>query len=121
MASTPARAPGPFSLPFSLRHLDPDGPLAVEATIVAWAAGPVAGGGSCQVRCALGDGTLEDVDKGRFPLQGLELVLESAPSGLLAPGLVANPGILSEFQQEWLLDAVCSVLNDLAARLPFRS
>lgn len=107
-------ASGPGSLPFTARHTDPSGPLALEAAIVGWTPhGDTEG--PRHFRCSLGHGQLFDIDRGPFPLLGLELVLQVSPAGGLEPGFVANPGGLSEFQQEWLLDAVCRVLNGEAA------
>jgi len=108
--------PGPGSLPFRLRHRDPTGPLAIDTTIVAWRARGASGLGAEVFWCALGAGILHDADKGPFSVEGLELTLHIPPGGVLEPGAIANPGVLSEFQQEWLLDAVCIALNDLAVR-----
>lgn len=110
--TSPAQARGPASLPFRLHHLDPTSPLDIDVTIVGWQARGVSGLGADVFWCALGDGLLHDADKGLFPLAGLELTLEALPGGALEPGAITNPGVLSEFQQAWLLDAVCSVLNE---------
>jgi hypothetical protein len=98
--------PDPSVLPISVTHRDPSGPFAVEATVVAWQ----------EDRLTLGAGTLYDADKGAFPLAGLELSVRVA-HGRIEPVGVRNPGALSEFQQDGLLDAVCSALNALAPPL----
>jgi len=115
-AVNPSRtpAPGPATLPLAVRHADPSGPLALETSIVAWHRQETAAGGAAGFLCVLGEGLLFDDDKGRFPVAGLELALRRSSSGAFEPGALTNPGVLSEFQQEWLLDAVCSVLNGQA-------
>ncbi|MEZ5293663.1 MAG: hypothetical protein R2745_21445 [Vicinamibacterales bacterium] len=61
-------------------------------------------------RLTLGTGTLHDADKGHFPLAGLELTVRRI-GDTFEPLAVVNPGVLSEFQQDGLLDAICSFLN----------
>ena len=60
----------------------------------------------------VGAGSLHDADKGTFPLNDLELTMRVA-DGRIEPIAVLNPGVLSEFQQDGLLDAVTSALNDI--------
>lgn len=81
---------------FTLRHRDPSGPFAIEATVGA-------------ITLTLAAGTLHDADKGAFPLEGLELAMHPV-NGRLEPIAVRNPGVLTEFQQEGLIDAVSSAL-----------
>jgi hypothetical protein len=102
--------PGVLSLPFAVRHRDPSGPFAIETTVVAWREDPREPGHICPVSLTLGSGTLHDADKGAFPLDGLELIVRVA-NGRIEPIGVLNPGALSEFQQDALLDAVSSALN----------
>ncbi len=83
--------------PFTLIHRDPSGPFALEVTVSA-------------VTLTLGAGTLHDADKGTFPLAGLELAMHPV-NGRVEPVAVRNPGVLTEFQQEGLIDAVSSALR----------
>jgi hypothetical protein len=101
-------SPG-FTLPIAISYRDASGPFAIDATITAWRRTPASGEGSAVV-LTLGPGTLHDADKGAFPLDGLELSVRMASDGF-EPLEVLNPGVLSEFQQEGLLDAVSSYLN----------
>ena len=66
----------------------------------------------------LGPGTLHDADKGAFGLDGLELAMRVA-SGEVLPVRVIEPGVLSEVQQEALLDGVSSALNAGDRPFPF--
>jgi hypothetical protein len=102
--------PGVLSFPFSVSHRDPSGLFAIETTVVAWREdrGDAADVGA--ITLTLGAGTLHDADKGAFGLDGLELAMRVA-NGRIEPTRVLAPGVLSELQQEALLDAVSSALN----------
>ena len=100
-------------LPFTVSHRDPSDLFAIETTVVAWREDPRAPGQISPVSLTLGRGMLQDADKGPFPLDGLELIVRVA-NGRIEPVGVLNPGVLSEFQQEALLDAVGSALNAAA-------
>lgn len=102
--------PGAVPLPFAISHRDASGIFTVETTVVAWRDDPRG------ITVTLGAGTLHDADKGAFPLDGLELAMRVA-NGRIEPGRVLEPGVLSELQQEALLDAVSSALD--AAGHPF--
>lgn len=105
------------TLPFTVSHRDPSGPFAIEATVVARREEPRQPGQVCPVWLTLGPGTLQDADKGAFPLDGLELLVRVAHDRIEPIG-VLNPGVLSEFQQGALLDAVTSALNAAVRQLP---
>jgi hypothetical protein len=100
----------PLNLPFTVIHHDPSGLFAVEATVISWRKEPRESLEPARITVTLGTGTLHDADKGPFPLDGLELTVRATPDGV-EPIAVRNPGVLSEFQQEALLDAVASGLN----------
>ena len=104
--------PRPFALPFIVSYRDPSSPFRVEATLTEL---QMTDGQPEQAPVAtltIGSGTLHDADKGAFPLDGLALTLR-VTNGRMEPEAVLNPGVLSEFQQEGLLDAVSSYLNDI--------
>jgi hypothetical protein len=84
--------------PFALSHRDPAGLFALEATVNT-------------VTLTLGGGTLHDADKGPFPLAGIELAMHPV-NGRIEPVAVRNPGVLTEFQQEGLIDAVSRALKE---------
>jgi hypothetical protein len=65
-------------------------------------------------------GTLHDADKGAFPLVGIELAMQPV-NGRVEPVAVRNPGVLTEFQQEGLIDAVSSALRLVGAPEPSSS
>jgi hypothetical protein len=94
-------APDRTNRPFTLSHRDPAGLFALEATVGA-------------VTLTFAGGTLHDADKGAFPLAGLQVAMHPV-NGRLEPGAVRNPGELTEFQQEGLLDAVRSALGLVVA------
>ena len=103
-----------LSLPISVSHRDHSGLFAIEATVIAWR--ETSDVPSNVVTLTLGAGTLHDADKGAFPLDGLEVTLrltDSRPE----PLSVSEPGVLSEVQQEVLLDAISCAL-DATARPP---
>lgn len=102
-----------FTLPLAVAYRDLSGPFAVDATVTAWRRSPASGEGPA-ITLTLGTGTLHDADKGSFPLDGFELSMRVA-GGRFEPLAVLNPGVLSEFQQEGLLDAVSSYLNSVAS------
>ena len=104
--------PRPFALPLTVSYRDPSSPFAVEATVTAWQTDEGEPGQAAVIKLTIGSGTLHDADKGRFPLDGLALTMR-VTSGRMEPEAVLNPGVLSEFQQEGLLDAVSSYLNDI--------
>jgi hypothetical protein len=110
------RLPLAVTLPLAVRYRDPAGPFAIDATVVAWRVEERERGAG-MVRLTLGSGTLDDADKGRFPLVGLELTMRLTDSGV-EPAAVLNPGVLSEFQQDGLLDAVSTCLNARAPDTP---
>jgi hypothetical protein len=97
-------APDRRTPPFTLSHRDPAGLFALEATV-------------STVTLTFGAGTLHDADKGLFPLTGLELAMRPV-NGRIEPVAVCNPGALTEFQQEGLLDAVSSALRLVASPEP---
>ena len=107
--------PDGLTVPFSVSHRDPSGLFAIETTVVGWREDRDESGRSIRVTVTLGVGTLHDADKGPFPLDGLELTVRLSPDGI-APLDVLDPGALSEFQQEALLDALASGLNALNRR-----
>ena len=102
----------PCSLPIAMVYRDPSSPVAIEATVTAWQTDEGEPGQAAVITLTIGSGTLHDADKGRFPLDGLALTLR-VTNGRMEPEAVLNPGVLSEFQQEGLLDAVSSYLNDI--------
>ena len=104
-------------LPFPVSHRDPSGLFAIETTVVAWREERRESGQVGPVWLTLGVGLLHDADKGAFPLDGLELIVRVA-NGRIEPIGMLNPGVLSEFQQDALLDAVTSALNAAVRRLP---
>lgn len=107
----PPASPG-FDLPLAVSYRDDSGPFAIDATVTAWRTAPGSGEGPA-ITLTLGSGTLHDADKGAFPLDGLEMSMRLASDGF-EPLAVLNPGVLSEFQQEGLLDAVSSYLNSVS-------
>jgi hypothetical protein len=109
-------SPDVFTLPFSVRHQDPGGIFAIEAKVVAWQEAGHEAASAETVTLTLGEGTLHDADKGVFPLNGLALTLR-VDDRRFEPLEVLNPGVLSEFQQEALLDAVTNGLHALSSRV----
>lgn len=105
-------SPG-FAVPLAVSYRDESGPFAIDLTITA-CGGDVARAEGSSIRLTIGSGTLHDADKGAFPLDGIELSMRFAGAHL-EPLAVLNPGVLSEFQQEGLLDAVSSFLNGVPA------
>ncbi len=108
--------PRPFALPLIVSYRDPSSPFRVEATLTEL---QMTDGQPEQAPVAtltIGSGTLHDADKGAFPLDGLALTLR-VTNGRMEPEVVLNPGVLSEFQQEGLLDAVSRYLNDITRGL----
>lgn len=125
-AGTALRSPGldlpppaslGFTLPLAVAYRDLSGPFAIDATVTSWRMAAASDEGPA-IRLTLGTGTLHDADKGAFPLDGIELSMRVARDGL-EPLAVLNPGVLSEFQQEGLLDAISSYLNSVS--LPARA
>jgi hypothetical protein len=108
----PPTSPG-FALPLAVIYRDDSGPFAVDLTVIGWRSDP-ASAEEPSITLTIGSGTLDDADKGAFPLDGLELSMRVADERL-EPLAVLNPGVLSEFQQEGLLDAVSSYLNGISA------
>ena len=104
--------PDPFALPLAVVYRDPSSPFAIEATVTAWQTDDGGPGQAALVTLTIGSGTLHDADKGRFPIDGLAVTMR-VTHGRMEPDAVLNPGVLSEFQQEGLLDAVSSFLNDV--------
>jgi hypothetical protein len=102
--------PEVLTVPFTVTHRDPSSLFAIEATVVAWREDRREAGEARAITLTLGAGTLHDADKGAFPVAGLELTIRVA-SGRIEPIGVLNPGVLSEFQQDGLLDAVSSALS----------
>jgi hypothetical protein len=113
--SNPPPSPG-FALPLAVTYCDNSGPFAIDATLTSWRRYYAADEGAA-IRLTIGTGTLHDADKGSFPLDGLELLMRVANHGF-EPLAVLNPGVLSEFQQEGLLDAVSSFLNTISPPAP---
>jgi hypothetical protein len=111
----PPTSPG-FTLPLAVTYRDDSGPFAVDLTVIDWRSEPAAGEEPA-IRLTIGSGTLHDADKGPFPLDGLELSMRVADERF-EPLTVLNPGVLSEFQQEGLLDAVSSYLNGISPLPP---
>jgi hypothetical protein len=107
----PPATPG-FTLPLAVTYCDQSGPFSIDATVTSWRRYYAADEGAA-IRLTIGSGTLHDADKGSFPLDGLELFMRVASHGF-EPLAVLNPGVLSEFQQEGLLDAVSSYLNSVS-------
>ncbi|MEZ5284793.1 MAG: hypothetical protein R2712_08300 [Vicinamibacterales bacterium] len=95
-----------------VRYRDQSGPFSVELTVTAWRLEAAADEGPA-VTFTIGSGTLHDADKGRFALDGVEASLRVS-GGRLEPLAVRNPGVLSELQQEGLLDAISSYLNSVS-------
>lgn len=118
-AAASLRGVRPHALPLAVSHRDPAGLFAVEATITAWREDrPETRRGSPAIATlTLGAGALHDADKGTFCLEGIQLTVRVA-NQRLEPVRVCNPGVLSELQQDGLLDAVTSALNALNAPLP---
>lgn len=108
--------PDVFALPFLVSHKDSSGIFAIEAKVVAWQEARHEPASSDVVTLTIGEGTLHDADKGVFPLDGLELTFR-VEHRRFEPIEVLNPGVLTEFQQEALLDGVASGLNELQRRL----
>jgi hypothetical protein len=104
-----------FPLPLTLSFHDPASPFAVEATVIAAKVDERGPGQGMSMTLTVGAGSLHDADKGTFPLKDLELTL-SVTNGRIEPVAVLNPGVLSEFQQDGLLDALTSALNELNRR-----
>lgn len=98
----------PVALPLPLACQDPSGPFALQATVTAWTSDP---GPDAPITLTLGHGTLHDADKGRFALHGLVLQLRLVDGTRYEPVAVLRPGVLTEFQQAGLLDAVAGALN----------
>lgn len=101
-------SPG-FTLPLAVIYCDDSGPFAIDLTVVAWRK-EAASGQERSIVLTIGAGTLHDADKGSFPLDALEVSMRVA-SNRFEPLAILNPGPLTEFQQEGLLDAVCTYLN----------
>jgi hypothetical protein len=99
-------APAAPTLPLPVRHRDCSGLFAVETTVVAWREHRPE---ERLVTLTLGTGTLHDADKGAFGLEGLELTFRVVDDRVEPAGIPA-PGVLSEVQQEVLLDAVSTAL-----------
>ena len=108
MDSPQPTSPG-FTLPLAVSYRDDSGPFAIDLTVAAWRREPAFGQG-VSIRLTIGAGMLDDADKGSFPLDGLELSIRLV-SNRFEPLAVLNPGELTEFQQEGLLDAICTYLN----------
>ena len=104
-----------FTLPLTVTYRDDSGPFAIQATVTVWERDTTTDQEPA-IRLTIGSGTLHDADKGSFPLDGLELSMRVAEEGL-EPLAVLNPGVLSEFQQEGLLDAISSYLNGISPAL----
>jgi hypothetical protein len=104
-----------LSFPFTVRHRDPSGLFLVETTVVAWREDGHEPGRV--VTLTLGTGTLHDADKGPFPLDGLELTFRVV-GDRVEPARIRAPGVLSEVQQEVLLDAVSTSLAFPSSQLP---
>ena len=102
--------PDGLRLPLTVSDRDPSGLIVIETTVVTWREDRREPGQIYPVGLTLGGGSLHDVDKGAFPLDGLELIVRVA-NGQVEPIGVLNPGVLSEFQQDALLDAVACALN----------
>jgi hypothetical protein len=102
--------PDALAVPFRVAHHEPSGLFAVDATVTGWAEGRRGPGQRRTITLTFGTGTFQDADRGVFPLDGLALTLRVAGSRL-EPVVVRNPGVLSEFQQEGLLDALISGLE----------
>jgi hypothetical protein len=107
----PPTSPG-FTLPLAVTYRDDSCPFAVDLTVIDWRSHPTSTEGR-SITLTIGSGTLHDADKGPFPLDGLELSMRVASDGF-EPLVVLNPGVLSELQQEGLLDAVSSYLNGIS-------
>lgn len=101
-----------FPLPLTLSYRDPSSPFVIEATVIAGHVDDRGPGQWSSMTLTIGAGSLHDADKGTFPLNDLELAMRVA-DGRIEPIAVRNPGVLSEFQQDGLLDAVTSALNDI--------
>jgi hypothetical protein len=106
-----------LTLPFTVSHRDPSGLFTIETTVVTWREERRESGQVGPACLTLGAGMLHDADKGAFPLDGLELIVRVA-TGQVEPIGVLNPGVLSEFQQDALLDAVTTALNAANRLLP---
>jgi hypothetical protein len=109
--------PDVTTLPFTVSHRDPSGLFAIETTVVTWREERRESGQVGPAYLTLGAGMLHDADKGTFPLDGVELIVR-VTNGQVEPIGVLNPGVLSEFQQDALLDAVTSALNAAVRLLP---
>lgn len=105
--STPP--PPSLTLPIAVTYRDASGPFAIDL-VVTDCCGAAASALEPTITLTIGSGTLHDADKGVFALDGLELTIRAA-HGRFEPVAVVNPGVLSEFQQEGVLDAVSSYLN----------
>jgi hypothetical protein len=97
----------PFLFPQAIRYQDGSSPFRIDATLGRWQIAE--GGEGNRIEISIATGTLRDIDKGNFPLAGVVLTL--LVNGQMIPGVVVNPGPLSELQQEGLLDAVSTYLN----------
>ena len=102
----------PSALPLTVSFRDPSSPIGVNATITVWRVDDREPGQPTSVTLTIGAGTLDDKDKGTFPLEDVRVVLVVA-GGRFEPGAVLDPGVLTDFQQDGLLDAVISALNAL--------
>ncbi len=89
---------------FTLSYRAPSDLFAIEATV-------------STITLTFETGTLHDADKGAFPLDGLDLAMHLV-NGRVEPVAVRNPGVLTEFQQEGLIDAVSSALHSVAGPVP---
>ena len=87
-------------------------PVRIDLTITAWRREPVSGDAP-SLTLTIGAGTLHDADKGSFPLDGMELSMR-VTGGRLEPLAVLDPGALTEFQQDGLLDAIATYLNGVS-------
>jgi hypothetical protein len=100
------------ALPLAVTCSDQSGLFAIDLTITAWRREPVSGDAP-SLTLTIGAGTLHDADKGSFPLDGMELSMR-VTGGRLEPLAVLDPGALTEFQQDGLLDAIATYLNGVS-------
>jgi hypothetical protein len=106
-------------------------PFTITAGLGAWQVTADANEGQfLTVNITIASGTLDDADKGQFPLAGMILSMRVALQLLAGSSLqfniptisaveIQNPGSLSELQQTGLLDAVSSYLTANAASINY--
>ena len=122
-----------LGFPNQISDRDPTSPFTITAQLGAWQVGNGSSAQILSVTIPIASGTLEDQDKGTFPLAGINLSMDVALEILsqgqqmslkfnlqaVNPVQVVNPGNLSELQQLGLLDAAAAYLSANAASIDY--